>query len=39
METGFEPTPGSSPEKFRRMLAGDVVLWTPIVKALALKID
>jgi tripartite-type tricarboxylate transporter receptor subunit TctC len=39
MATGFEPTPDSSPEKFRRMLADDVALWTPIVKALALKID
>ena len=39
IEGGFEPTPDSSPEKFRRMLAEDVALWTPIVKALGLKID
>jgi hypothetical protein len=36
---GIEPTPDSSPEKFRRSLAADVDLWAPIVKALALKID
>jgi hypothetical protein len=27
------------PEKFRQMLADDIALWTPIVKALGLKID
>ena len=39
IEAGIEPTPDSSPEKFRRMLADDVALWTPVVTALALKID
>jgi tripartite-type tricarboxylate transporter receptor subunit TctC len=39
IEGGFEPTPDSNPEKFRQMLADDVALWTPIVKALGLKID
>ncbi len=39
IEGGFEPTPDSNPEKFQRMLADDVALWTPIVKALGLKID
>jgi tripartite-type tricarboxylate transporter receptor subunit TctC len=39
IEGGFEPTPDSSPEKFRRMLADDVALWTPVVTALGLKID
>ena len=38
-DAGIEPTPESSPEKFRRSLAADVALWTPIVKALGLKID
>jgi hypothetical protein len=33
MEAGSEPTPDSRPEKFRRMLADDVALWTPVVKA------
>lgn len=39
METGFEPITDSTPEKFRLSLAADVALWTPVVKALALKID
>jgi tripartite-type tricarboxylate transporter receptor subunit TctC len=39
IEAGLEPTPDSSPEKFRQMLASDVALWAPLVKALALKID
>jgi tripartite-type tricarboxylate transporter receptor subunit TctC len=39
IEAGLEPTPDSSPEKFQQMLANDVALWKPLVKALALKID
>jgi tripartite-type tricarboxylate transporter receptor subunit TctC len=39
MESGVAPTPDSNPEKFRQMLADDIALWTPIIKALALKID
>ena len=39
VDSGFEATPESSPEHFRRALAGDVALWTPIVKALDLRID
>jgi tripartite-type tricarboxylate transporter receptor subunit TctC len=39
IEAGFEPILDSTPEKFRRSLAADVALWTPVVKALALKID
>jgi hypothetical protein len=35
----MEPTPNSGPEKFQRSLAADVALWTPVVKALGLKID
>ena len=38
-DAGIEPTPDSSPEKFRQALAADVALWRPVVKALALKID
>ena len=29
----------SAPDKFRRSLAADVALWTPVVKTLGLKID
>jgi tripartite-type tricarboxylate transporter receptor subunit TctC len=39
IEGGNEPTPDSSPEKFRQMLGNDVALWTPVVNALRLKID
>jgi tripartite-type tricarboxylate transporter receptor subunit TctC len=39
IEAGQEPTPDSSPEKFRQMLANDVALWAPLVKLLGLKVD
>jgi tripartite-type tricarboxylate transporter receptor subunit TctC len=39
IDAGIEPTLDSNPEEFRRSLAADVALWTPIVKALGLKID
>ena len=39
IDAGIEPTLDSSPEKFRQSLAADVALWTPVVKALGLKID
>jgi tripartite-type tricarboxylate transporter receptor subunit TctC len=39
VEAGIDPTLDSNPEKFRRSLAADVALWTPVVKALGLKID
>ena len=38
-EAGIEPTLDSNPERFRRSLAADVALWTPIVTALGIKID
>src|SRR3989440_12303104 len=39
VEAGIEPTPDSSPEKFRQSLAADVALWAPIVKSLGLQVD
>jgi tripartite-type tricarboxylate transporter receptor subunit TctC len=39
IEGGFEPTPDTSPEKFRRTLKQDVALWRPLIEALGLKID
>jgi tripartite-type tricarboxylate transporter receptor subunit TctC len=39
IDAGMESTPDSNPEKFRQMLAADVALWAPVVKALGLKID
>jgi len=39
IDMGFEVTPESDPEHFRRVLAADVALWGPIIKSLALKLD
>jgi len=39
IEAGNEPILDSTPQKFRQSLAADIVLWTPVVSALALKID
>ena len=39
IDIGFNATPESNPEQFRVALAADVALWTPIVKALDLRID
>ena len=39
IDAGIEPILDSNPEKFRRSLAADVALWTPVVKALGLKIE
>jgi tripartite-type tricarboxylate transporter receptor subunit TctC len=39
IEIGFEATPDSTPEDFRQALAADVALWSPVVKALGLKVD
>jgi tripartite-type tricarboxylate transporter receptor subunit TctC len=39
IESGLEPTIDSNPEKFRRSLERDIAFWTPVVKALGLKIE
>ena len=39
IDAGIEPTPDSTPEQFRQSLAADVALWSPVVKALGLKVD
>jgi tripartite-type tricarboxylate transporter receptor subunit TctC len=39
IDAGIEPTIDSDPQKFRRSLAADVALWTPVVKSLGIKID
>jgi tripartite-type tricarboxylate transporter receptor subunit TctC len=39
IESGFEASPDTTPEKFRRRLEADVAFWTPVVEALALKIN
>jgi hypothetical protein len=38
-DAGIDPLSTRIPKKFRRSLAADVALWTPVVKALGLKID
>jgi tripartite-type tricarboxylate transporter receptor subunit TctC len=38
-DAGMEAPLDPNPEKFRQSLAADVALWTPVVKALGLKID
>jgi tripartite-type tricarboxylate transporter receptor subunit TctC len=39
ISSGFEPDLDSTPDKFKRSLEDDIAHWTPIVQALALKID
>jgi tripartite-type tricarboxylate transporter receptor subunit TctC len=39
IDAGIEPALDSNPKKFSRSLAADVAFWTPVVKALGLKID
>src|SRR5215207_6067216 len=39
IETGFEATPDSDPERFRKVLADAVKFWEPLVIRLGLKID
>jgi hypothetical protein len=35
----MEPTVDTGPEQFRKSLAADIALWSPVVKALGVKID
>jgi tripartite-type tricarboxylate transporter receptor subunit TctC len=39
IESGFEASPDTTPEAFRQRLAADITFWTPVVEALALKIN
>ena len=39
VESGFEVSSDTTPEKYRRSLENDIVFWAPVVKALELKID
>ena len=38
-EAGMEPALDSGPEPFRKTLAADVALWTPVVQAVGVKVD
>jgi tripartite-type tricarboxylate transporter receptor subunit TctC len=39
IETGFVPDLDSSPAKFQRLIEDEIIKWTPIVRALDIKID
>jgi len=39
LEAGVEPDVDSTPEKFRRDLAADIVHWTPVINQMGFKID
>jgi tripartite-type tricarboxylate transporter receptor subunit TctC len=39
IEAGFEATPDSDPESFRKVLATAVKFWQPLVTRLGLRID
>jgi tripartite-type tricarboxylate transporter receptor subunit TctC len=39
IESGFEPDLDSTPEKFRRVMEEDIARWTPVVRAIGLKLD
>jgi tripartite-type tricarboxylate transporter receptor subunit TctC len=39
IESGFEPDMDSTPEKFRRLIEEDIACWSPLVKAIGLKLD
>jgi tripartite-type tricarboxylate transporter receptor subunit TctC len=39
IESGFEPDLDSTPEKFRSLIEEDIARWTPVVKAIGLKLD
>jgi tripartite-type tricarboxylate transporter receptor subunit TctC len=38
-EAGMEAALDSNPEHFRKVLAADVALWTPVVQAIGVKVD
>jgi tripartite-type tricarboxylate transporter receptor subunit TctC len=39
VESGFEPDIDSTPEKFRRRIEDEIAKWTPVVRAIGIKID
>ena len=39
IEAGFEPDIDSTPDKYRRVLEEDIARWTPVVKAIGVKLD
>jgi tripartite-type tricarboxylate transporter receptor subunit TctC len=39
IEQGLEPYPDSTPEKTRRFVADDIARWTPVIRAIGLKLN
>jgi tripartite-type tricarboxylate transporter receptor subunit TctC len=39
IESGFEPGVDSTSDKFRRFIEEDIARWSPVVKAIGLKLD
>ena len=39
VRSGFEPQPDSSPDTARRIVDEEIARWTPVIKALGLKLD
>ncbi|HEY7298994.1 MAG TPA: tripartite tricarboxylate transporter substrate binding protein [Xanthobacteraceae bacterium] len=39
IESGFEPELDSNPDKFRRQIDEDIAHWTPLVKAIGLRLE
>jgi tripartite-type tricarboxylate transporter receptor subunit TctC len=39
IDSGFEASLDTTPEKFRRRLEADIVFWTPVVEAFGVRID
>ena len=37
--SGFEPFVDSSPEQARRFVDREIARWTPVIKAIGLKLD
>jgi tripartite-type tricarboxylate transporter receptor subunit TctC len=39
ISSGFDPMPDSTPEKTRRFVEDEIARWTPVIKAIGLKLD
>jgi tripartite-type tricarboxylate transporter receptor subunit TctC len=39
IEQGLEPYPDSTPEKTRHFVEDDIARWTPVVRAIGLKLN
>jgi len=37
--SGFDPYPNSTPERTRQFVEDEIARWTPVIKAIGLKLD